>query len=201
MHHQASQGANHSSYTPDERALLLNIARQSLAERGAGRLYQPSGDGLPGKLQQHRGCFVTLFRNQELRGCIGQVHARLPLFEAVAQNACAAAFNDSRFEPVNPGEVPQLTVEISVLSELILLEGNPEDILLQLRPGIDGVLLERDSEVVTFLPQVWSHLSDKVQFLQRLCQKAGWETDAWKEPGTRLSAYQVESFEEHPAGE
>jgi AmmeMemoRadiSam system protein A len=119
----------------------------------------------------------------------------MPLFRAVVHNACAAGFHDTRFEPVGPMEVPELTIEISLLSLPSTISGTPEEILGQLRPHVDGVLIEHSGSMVTFLPQVWEKLSDRTQFMQRLCQKAGWDRNCWRSPQTTVSVYQVESFE------
>lgn len=185
-------------YSADERQLLLGLARRGLLERARGGSLEPDPAGLPANLLGARACFVTLFHRGELRGCIGHVHPKIPLFQAVVQNACAAGFHDMRFAPVEVGEVRRLTIEISVLTLAAPLNCGPEEILPKLRPGIDGVLLKKNGQVVTFLPQVWEKLPDREQFMSRLCQKAGWARDDWKNPLTTVSVYQTESFEGHP---
>jgi AmmeMemoRadiSam system protein A len=184
-----------NAYCPEERVTLLGLARSALAHRAAGSESEPQLESVSDHLQEVRACFVTLFKNGDLRGCIGQVYPRMPLCQAVAKNASSAGFNDLRFESVSAEEIPQLTIEISVLSIPVVLTGAPELNLARLRPGIDGVVLERDGSTVTFLPQVWEHIPDPVQFLQRLCEKAGWDKNCWRDPDTRISVYQVESFE------
>jgi len=184
-----------STYPSEERALLLDLARRGLSERVAGRFFEPAPEGVPARLQEVRACFVTLTRYGELRGCIGQVRPIIPLYQGVVRNACAAGFHDSRFEPVAAEEIPSLSIEISVLTIPTPLRGSTDEILARLRPGVDGVLIESSGAMVTFLPQVWERLDNKVQFMERLCQKAGWDRNCWRRPEAAISVYQVECFE------
>jgi AmmeMemoRadiSam system protein A len=189
------RSAKAAVYSPEDRELLLSLARRGLAERVAGRVFEPGPEAVPAPLREERACFVTLFARDALRGCIGQVKPQMPLFRAVVTNACSAGFHDSRFECVTRDEVPLLRIEISVLSTPSRIDGGPDEVLSRLRPQIDGVLIEHHATMATFLPQVWKHTSDKVQFLHRLCQKAGWDNEAWKDPNAKLYTYEVESFE------
>jgi uncharacterized protein len=184
-----------AEFNPEERAFLLDLARRALAESISGRQVQPESVAVSDHLREMRACFVTLFVDGQLRGCIGQVQPRMPLFEAVMRNACSAGLQDRRFEPITAGELPRLRVEISVLSPMERRAGTPDEILAQLRPLVDGVLLERHGGVVTFLPQVWEHIVSREEFMERLSEKAGWGKSAWCEPGTTVSIYRVESFE------
>jgi AMMECR1 domain-containing protein len=93
--------------------------------------------------------------------------------------------------------VDQLEIEISVLTEpLPLFFSSPEDLLHQLQPGVDGVVLQIGRREATYLPQVWEQIPDKVDFLNNLAEKAGCEPSAWRQPGTSVSIYHVESFKE-----
>ncbi len=104
---------------------------------------------------------------------------------------------DPRFPPVQPEELDQLEIEISVLTEPQQLHFNsPEELLSQLQPYRDGVLLRIGATSATYLPQVWAQIPDKATFLNKLCQKAGCEASAWKNPETAVYTYGVESFEE-----
>ncbi len=177
---------------------LLELARQSLVaavREGAPPEIDPTT--APPWLGRIRGCFITLTKQGELRGCVGQVMPLHPLGEAVIKAARSAALRDSRFSAVEPGELPQIRIEVSVLTEPGELNApSPEALLGQLRPGEDGVVLRVGSQVSTFLPKVWDHLPDKVDFLNRLAQKAGCAADAWRQPGASISIYQAESFSE-----
>ncbi len=177
---------------------MLGLARRTLeaAARG-GRDPGPPTDDLTPALSEPRACFVTLTRNGALRGCIGHLWPKVPLWAAVIENARAAALFDPRFPPVSASELGEIAIEISVLGEPRPVEfHSPDELLNLLQPGHDGVILECGGRRATFLPQVWEDLPDKTVFLNRLCQKAGWDESAWREPGMNVSRYHVEAFQE-----
>ncbi len=129
-------------------------------------------------LREHRASFVTLTLNDRLRGCIGSLEAHRPLGEDVAANARAAALRDPRFPPLTPAELDRVGIEVSVLSAPTLLAfGDHDDLIAQLRPGVDGLILACDGRRGTFLPQVWEQLPDPETFLAHLKQKAGLPAD------------------------
>ncbi len=192
---EAPSEARLPQLTAEEREFLLNLAwktiRRYVIDR---RLPEVEPESVPPRLREPWACFVTLRRRGALRGCIGTLTAERPLYLAVMENARNAA-RDPRFPPLEDWELTDLTVEISVLSEKRPLDArSPEEILRKLRPGIDGVILERFGARATFLPQVWEDLPDPVEFLQRLSQKAGLPADAWRQPATRIFTYEVEKF-------
>ncbi len=174
--------------TEEERSLLLSVARESI--RSALEGYEaPVLEEIPPLLQQPAAVFVTLYRGQELRGCVGTVEAREPLYQAVIRTARSAALHDPRFPPVRPEEVDALTIEISRLSPLRPVP--PEEILV----GIHGVCLELGSARAVFLPKValeqgWS----REQLLDQLARKAGLAPDAWQEEDARLFVFTTEVF-------
>jgi hypothetical protein len=180
----------------DERQSLLGIARRALREAAAtGRLPEPP-KSVAG-LTEPRGCFVTLTQRGELRGCIGNLTAAGPLYQAVAEDARSAALSDPRFPPVSGREVEGLKIEISVLSEpRQLWFSSPEDLMRKLQPGVDGVILRMGDRAATYLPQVWEQLPNKETFLDSLAEKAGCDPDAWRRPGTSVFLYEVEAFKE-----
>jgi AmmeMemoRadiSam system protein B/AmmeMemoRadiSam system protein A len=180
----------------DERKSLLRIARGALrAAVDTGRLPETPSPG-PG-LAEPRGCFVTLTRHGELRGCIGYLTPRGPLYQAVAENARNAALEDPRFPPVTAREADGLNIEISVLSEPRPLSfSSPDDLLQKLQPGVDGVILRIGDHVATYLPQVWEQLPDKKAFLGSLAEKAGCGPSDWRIPGTTVYLYEAEAFKE-----
>ncbi len=140
--------------------------------------------------------FVTLNRQHRLRGCIGSLQAYRPLYEDIWHNAQAAAFADPRFPPLNQAEISMgdtIEVEISVLSPPQPLANchSYEDLLAQLRPGIDGLILTDASHKATFLPSVWEQLPDKATFIAHLLQKAG--IPHWHS-GIRCEVYQSQAF-------
>lgn len=182
------------SYNAAERDLLLQAARAAIAEGVAGRRYRPTTTELPPALRQPRASFVTLETAGELRGCIGSIEPRRPLIEDVIENAYAAAFHDPRFPPLTAAELDRLTVRLSVLSELTPLRFSSEDELLtQLRPSIDGLVLTDGHRRGTFLPAVWQSLPDRREFWSQLKHKAGLAESHWS-PTWRVERYTTESF-------
>ncbi|HEC18430.1 MAG TPA: AmmeMemoRadiSam system protein A [Gammaproteobacteria bacterium] len=179
----------------EERILLHKIARESIAYGlQHGRPLPVEVERFPRPLREPGASFVTLNKHGELRGCIGSLEAQRPLVEDVAHNAFAAAFSDPRFPPVTAQELPALEDHISVLSPATPMTFTSEaDLLRQIRPGIDGLVLEDGWHRGTFLPSVWESLPDKEQFLQHLKMKAGLPPDYWSDT-LRVSRYTTESF-------
>jgi len=191
-----------SKLTLAEQNVLLGLARQALLEfvSTAG---QPAVDesSLSPALREPRSCFVTLTNHGELRGCIGTTQPRDPLFRAVMNHACGAAFRDSRFPAVQAAEIPELEIEISVLTEPVPLAfASPEELLRKLRPNVDGVVLKMEDRTSTFLPQVWEKIPGHADFMNELARKARLPASAWRGPGVLVSTYQVESFTGPPSG-
>jgi AmmeMemoRadiSam system protein B/AmmeMemoRadiSam system protein A len=152
-------------------ATLVSIARGAIEQKLFGA--EPRSFDAPW-LTQPGASFVTLHKNGELRGCIGSLQAVRPLAHDVAQNALAAAFRDPRFPALTAAEWPQCEVEVSLLCTARLLRFADEaDLLDQITPGEDGLILEAEGRKATFLPQVWQSVPDKRAFLDELIRKAG----------------------------
>jgi len=186
------------SLDASERTLLLKLARQALEDGVCGRPFTPLYlNELSARLRQPGASFVTLTTHGELRGCIGALEASQPLVEDVRQHAVAAALEDFRFPSVHPEELPFIKIEISRLTTPELLEyRNPEDLLHQLRPGVDGVVLMDGMRRATFLPQVWQKVPEAEIFLGMLCRKMGAPSEAWRKKKLTVLTYQVEEFHE-----
>jgi AmmeMemoRadiSam system protein A len=186
------------TYSAAERKYLLDLAAATVARVATnGSAPEVNAGDVPPKLAETRACFVTLTKKGALRGCIGHIQPQEPLYRAVADNALSAATRDFRFAPVQADEVGQIKIEISVLTEpQPLAFDSPEDLLAKLKPGEDGVVLTIGPRSATFLPQVWEHLPDKVEFLNQLSRKAGHEPSAWRGKDTSVSIYHVEAFGE-----
>jgi len=147
-------------------------------------------------LGQSAATFVTLTKDGQLRGCIGSLEAARPLGVDVAENANGAAFRDPRFPRLTAEEWPRCRVDVSLLSAPKRIEFEDEaDLLRQLEPGVDGVILECDNRRATFLPQVWEGLPDKRAFLAELVRKAGLPADT-RLTRCRISRYRVAKFHE-----
>lgn len=179
----------------EEHILLRNLAYQSV-EYGLqhGRHLPVDITRYPRPLREPGASFVTLKKHGELRGCIGSLEAHRPLAEDVAHNAYAAAFLDPRFPPLTDHELADVDFHLSILTAPVPMSFNSEaDLLRQLQPGIDGLVLEDGTHRGTFLPSVWESLSDATQFFQQLKRKAGLPTDYWSSTLT-VARYTCESF-------
>lgn len=171
---------------------LLEVARASIQ---SGLAQQPPVEvQYQGTLQALAASFVTLKIRGELRGCIGTLEACQPLVQDVAQNAYNAAFRDPRFAPVNPQQYSLLEIQISVLSSATAINFRSEaDLLSQLQPGIDGLILSENGRHGTFLPSVWESLPVTAEFFRQLKVKAGLPADYWS-PTLRIERYTTLSF-------
>ncbi len=182
--------------TPEEGRQLIAAARKSIESNLFGRPLEPLEEP-PEKFQRKGGTFVTLTMDGGLRGCIGHIVAQEPILEGVQENALNAAFRDPRFSPLRPEEWDRIHVEVSILTDPEPLEYHgTEELLQNLRIGVDGVILRKGPHQATFLPQVWEQLPDKESFLTHLCLKAGLDGDAWKKEPLEVLTYQVQAFEE-----
>jgi len=184
-------------YSEEEGRQLLQLARKTIEQhlQGAGG-GQIVGD-LPPGFSERCGTFVTLTKGGRLRGCIGHIMPQEPLFEGVKVNAINAAFRDPRFPPLQSDEMAQVKIEVSVLTEPVPLRyKGKEDLLGQLKPGVDGLIIRKGYHQATFLPQVWEQLPKKEAFLSQLCLKAGLDGHAWEKGDLEVSVYQVQAFEE-----
>ena len=144
-------------------------------------------------------CFVSLHRRGDgaLRGCTGTLVARQPLALEIAEITLQTAFNDPRFMPVRSAEVPDLRIEISVLTPPAPLAfDGPDDLIERLGPAREGVTLKLNGRRATFLPQVWDAYPDPVIFLGLLSEKMGFATDAWRDPGLEVETYRAIVVEE-----
>jgi len=183
------------AFSPEARRTLLDLAQRSIAhglDRGIPLRVDP-GD-YPEPLQAQRATFVTLHLHGELRGCIGHLEAVQPLVRDVVENAYAAAFRDPRFPPVSQQELPALELHISILTPPEPMTFATEaDLLAQIRPGIDGLILTEGQARGTFLPSVWESLAEPRDFLHHLKRKAGLPADHWSDR-VRVERYTTESF-------
>lgn len=182
-------------YSKEDRQTLHTIARQSIQtglEQQHPLVITLADYAEP--LQQKRATFVTLNINQQLRGCIGTLSPYRALVDDIAHNAYAAAFSDPRFPALSQAEFTQLDYHLSILSETKPMTFNSEaDLLAQIRPGIDGLILSDNNQQGTFLPSVWEQLPTAQEFLQHLKRKAGLPMDYWSN-SLQVSRYTVESF-------
>jgi AmmeMemoRadiSam system protein B/AmmeMemoRadiSam system protein A len=173
-----------------DKKALLSIARESLRRYLTTDTVPLVRDVSP-RLQSPQGTFVTLKKHGELRGCIGHMRPDIPLGRAVETMALEAAFNDTRFAPLKQNELPDLEIEISVLSPMKPIS-KPDEIVL----GRDGVYMMKNGRSAVFLPQVATEQKwDRAEMLNNLCLKAGLAASSWKQ-GAQFLVFQAIVFDE-----
>jgi AmmeMemoRadiSam system protein A len=177
--------------TRDQQTYLLNIARNTI------EAYLKHKEILEWKVSDTelvscQGVFVSLHKGHQLRGCIGYIQPIEPLYEAVVKMAIAASTQDWRFRAVTLEELKDITIEITVLSEL-----TPIHDISQIKIGTHGVQLTIGNHSAVFLPQVAEEQGwNREETLQHLCRKAGLSDDDWKMPDARLSIFSGQVFNE-----
>ncbi|MDQ7031946.1 MAG: AmmeMemoRadiSam system protein A [Desulfonauticus sp.] len=173
----------------EEKDYLKKIARLSMIEELSGKKinYPPP---VSKKLTSSLGAFVTLKKNGDLRGCIGQVIAQDPLWKTIIAMAKEAAFKDPRFSPVQLEELEELEIEISILSPLEKVTN-----LEQVEPGKHGLLIRKGFYSGLLLPQVATEWGwDRKTFLEQTCFKAGLDKDCYLDKDVEIYFFQAEVF-------
>ncbi len=189
-------------FTEEQGRVLTLLAKQTIMKQFGKILPNPDFGVLNAGLAKfdfsHQcGTFVTLHINGQLRGCIGTLMPMESVLSGIERNAVQAAFHDPRFPPLSKEELAEIDIEISVLTSPQPLDYEEyDDLLTQLRPRIDGVILRKGMANATFLPQVWDQLPRSEDFLSRLCMKAGLPSDNWRTTRLEVSTYQVQYFTE-----
>jgi AmmeMemoRadiSam system protein B/AmmeMemoRadiSam system protein A len=186
------QESNASELTKEDKKQLLELAKKSIVYFLDNQQMLSVPDvNFSERLKALRAAFVTLNKNHQLRGCIGDIFPRQPLYKSVTSNAVNAAVNDPRFLPVSKDELKDITIEISALTV-----PKPIASYKEIRIGIDGVVLEKDGFRAVFLPQVAPEQKwNREEMLENLALKAGLPADGWKE-GASFLTFQAEVFGE-----
>jgi AmmeMemoRadiSam system protein A len=174
-------------FSAEQRLYLLRLAHEAILAKIDRRSLSAAELNCEW-LAEHRGVFTTLYLHGQLRGCVGYAMPIAPLFRAVAETACAAAFNDTRFVPVLREEAGLLEVSLSILCPPVLIHA--EDVVV----GRHGLLISEGARRGLLLPQVpveqgW----DRETFLCQTCRKAGLPADAWRK-GAIIEAFTAEVF-------
>ena len=187
--------------SPDENGVsgpfLLSLARGSI-EYG----FEHGGplpvrlEELPEALAEPAATFTTLRRGAALRGCCGTLEARQPLAADVSHSAYRAAFRDPRFDPLARDEFQGIDLEVSVLSPMEPMQvADESDLLDQLQPGVDGLVIVEGMRRATFLPKVWESLPEPQQFVAQLKLKCGLPQDYWS-PRLEFRRYRTRIYAE-----
>lgn len=188
---QRADSQQEEELNSEERESLLTISRQTIETylRTGARL---EAKPLTERLKRKQGVFVTLHKRGELRGCIGYVEGIKPLYLAVQDMAISAATGDPRFPPVTPPELPDIDIEITVLSPLKKID-SPDSVVV----GKHGLIVRKGFYSGLLLPQVPVEQNwNREQFLAHTCLKAGLPPDAYKDPKTELYVFTGEVFGE-----
>ena len=176
-----------------QKQTLLKVARDTIEAIVKNLSIETPKSDDP-ELNAHCGCFVTIKKHEQLRGCIGRFISDIPLIELISEMAIASAAEDPRFAAnrIKASELDKLNIEISVLSPL-----KKTDDPLSLRLGVDGIYIKRGHASGCFLPQVATETGwSKEEFLSYCCaHKAGLAPDAWKDSSTQVFLFTAEVFD------
>ena len=171
-----------------EREQLKQLARQTIEDVLFDRdksEFEPTET-----LKEKRGAFVTVKKNNQLRGCIGYIKGVLPLYETIREMAIQAAFRDPRFSPLQKNEWKDVDIEISVLTPMKKINDVSE-----IDVGVHGLYIEKGPYSGLLLPQVATeHRWDSVTFLENTCYKAGLQKDAWKSKDAVIYVFSADVF-------
>ncbi len=174
-----------------EKKTLLTLVRDTIT-RWIENEKKPPLPEVTDNLKTETGAFVTLHKNGDLRGCIGHMIGTAPLIQTIQDMAIAASTQDPRFPPVQATEIPDLDIEISVLSPMKRIQDVSE-----IEVGTHGILLGKGWQRGVLLPQVATEQGwNRDQFIEHTCLKAGLPTDAWKDNDTIIEIFSAEVFGE-----
>ncbi len=175
----------------NEQTFLLNLARKTIEARLCGDM-TPSVDRHTPHLDQERAAFVTLLKDESLRGCIGYTRGVKPLYQAVQELAEFAAFRDPRFRPLQKNELGETTIEISVLTPLRKINS-----VKKIKTRRHGVSIRLGESQGLLLPQVASkNRWDRQTFLEHVCLKANLDKNAWQNPQAEILIFEAQVFKE-----
>ncbi len=180
----------------EDKAALLNLARTTLESyltQKPNPGCNPSGQAL----MERKGAFVSLHRGDELRGCIGQLYPDRELYKIVQHCVLSAALEDTRFLPVVMEELPDLNIEISVLTPFHRIQQIEE-----IEVGKHGLYVVQGRFRGLLLPQVATQYGwDRMTFLKQTCRKSGLPESAWQDPKTIIHTFEAEVFSESPVSD
>lgn len=170
-----------------EQKILLKFAHDSIEHYLQNNAYLKLIDNHE-KFLSPIGSFVTLYLNNELRGCLGVIETKESLIKNIQENAIASATQDLRFFPITLNELKNTKIEISVLSIPQLSDYE------NINENQDGVIVKLNNHQATYLPQVWKNFQNKRQFFQELCLKAGLAADSYQSSDCKILKYQAQVF-------
>ncbi len=173
----------------EEKKLLHHIAKTVIENRAKAKPV-PEFKVDSAVLNENRGAFVTINKKGQLRGCIGYIEGHGPLYKTIEEMAEAAAFRDPRFNPVKEKELPDLEVEISVLTPLKKITE-----INEIEVGKHGIYIKKGWYSGLLLPQVATEYGwDRKTFLEHTCQKAGLPMNAWQDKNIEIYIFSADIF-------
>jgi uncharacterized protein (TIGR00296 family) len=179
--------------SPIEGELAVRLARTALESRIRGDCMNPGS--LPPVFSEKRGVFVCVKRHGELRGCIGFPYPMLPLGDAIMQAAVAAGTEDPRFAPVGLREIEDLSVEVTVLTPPVGLQGEPEERPDKIEVGKHGIIVRGFGTSGLLLPQVATEYGwNSRTFLDHTCMKAGLRAGCWTGRNVEVLTFEGQIF-------
>jgi len=182
-------------FSTTEKNILLKSARKAISNKLKDQPFIFENELK--KISQKRGVFVTLKKNNNLRGCIGNILPEKELFKGVVENALNSGFHDPRFKPVTADELNELEIEISVLTLPEKIDYKAvNELKTIIVPFEHGVILDFGSRQSTFLPSVWDELPDYEMFMSHLSLKAGFGSLDWKKLNPDVYVYKAVYFSE-----
>jgi AmmeMemoRadiSam system protein A len=182
--------------TPADGKKLIKLAKDTVKSYLDKKEYQVP-EAIKKKYGDKRGVFVCIKKNKQLRGCIGYIEAEHPIWWAVENAAKGAAFSDPRFPPTSENEMPDITFEISVLTEPKLLECPPEERYKHVKIGKHGLIAEKEQYKGLLLPQVFPELNvDPESALDLTCEKAGLKAREWENKDVSIYTFECQIFKE-----
>lgn len=187
--------------SPEDNAVsgsfLLGLARESIEYGFEHQAPLPVRlDDMPASFAEPAATFTTLRLEGALRGCCGRLEAAEPLAVDIAHSAFTAAFRDPRFAPLRRDEYAATRLEVSVLTPMEPMRVADEaDLLRQLQPGVDGLVIVEGWRRATFLPKVWETLPEPSRFLEQLKLKCGLPQDYWS-PRLEFRRYRTTTYAE-----
>ncbi|MBE6467525.1 MAG: AmmeMemoRadiSam system protein B [Alphaproteobacteria bacterium] len=185
---------NLHNFTRHNKDAILKIVKTALYEAVMNNnTYSPKREDFDNVMFNKGATFVTLEKNNKLRGCIGSILPVNAVADDLAKNTILAALNDSRFKPVSKKELPKITYKISFLTSFVPIKfSSYDDLLTKIEPYIDGILIKDGKRQGIYLPSVWELISDKHEFMNQLKIKAGLSPSYWSD---KIEVYKFRTVE------
>lgn len=174
---------NLQNFARHNKEAILQIVEKSLLKAVKNNeIYTPERNEYNDVLFNKGASFITLEKNNRLRGCIGSLFPTTAIAKDLAKNTFSAAINDSRFNPIKENELKDITFKVSLLTGFEEIKFTSYDNLIeQIKPKTDGLLIKDGERQGLFLPSVWKDIPNKKEFLTELKIKAGLSPNYWSD--------------------